>query len=290
MDIAEKRRPQDGRIKTAFGDKSVELRVSTLPVAFGEKIVIRIFDPDALLVDLPDLGFDGRDLDDMAALDRRAARPHPHHRPHGQRQDHHAVHDAEDARRSTTSTSPLSKTRSKWSPSSSTRWRCNRRSASTFRARCAQSCARTPTSSWWAKSATRETAEMAVQAALTGHLVLSTLHTNDSPAPSLAWSTSAWRHFSSPRRSSASWRSDWCGASARECKKSAPLTENEQGAARHHRGRGADVCDSSRGHGVRALPQHGLLRTRRHLRGTRRDPGACGGDRCQPPPKTNYGK
>src|SRR5208337_3138326 len=52
MDIAEKRRPQDGRIKTVLGDKEVELRVSTLPVAFGEKVVIRIFDPDRLLTDL----------------------------------------------------------------------------------------------------------------------------------------------------------------------------------------------------------------------------------------------
>ena len=46
---------------------------------------------------------------------------------------------------------------------------------------CAPSCGRTPTSSWSAKSATRETAQIAVQASLTGHLVLSTLHTNDAP-------------------------------------------------------------------------------------------------------------
>ena len=49
MDIAEKRRPQDGRIKTAHEGKEVELRISTLPVAFGEKVVIRIFDPDILM-------------------------------------------------------------------------------------------------------------------------------------------------------------------------------------------------------------------------------------------------
>src|SRR5690606_5024821 len=46
MDIAEKRRPQDGRIKTVAGDKEIELRVSTLSTAFGEKTVIRIFDPE----------------------------------------------------------------------------------------------------------------------------------------------------------------------------------------------------------------------------------------------------
>lgn len=57
MDIAEKRRPQDGRIKTQRGDREIELRVSSLPVAFGEKIVIRIFDPQVLLADIIDLGF-----------------------------------------------------------------------------------------------------------------------------------------------------------------------------------------------------------------------------------------
>lgn len=62
MDIAEKRRPQDGRIKTVVADKSVELRVSSMPTAFGEKLVIRIFDPEVLLRDLPDLGFDKDDL------------------------------------------------------------------------------------------------------------------------------------------------------------------------------------------------------------------------------------
>jgi general secretion pathway protein E len=56
LDIAEKRRPQDGRIKTARGDREVEMRVSTLAVAFGEKLVIRVFDPSALLRDLSDLG------------------------------------------------------------------------------------------------------------------------------------------------------------------------------------------------------------------------------------------
>jgi general secretion pathway protein E len=57
MDIAEKRRPQDGRIKTARGGAEVEIRVSSLPVAFGEKLVLRIFDPESLVGNLADLGF-----------------------------------------------------------------------------------------------------------------------------------------------------------------------------------------------------------------------------------------
>jgi general secretion pathway protein E len=62
MDIAEKRRPQDGRIKTDYEGKEVELRVSTLPVAFGEKVVIRIFDPDILMQNVEDLGFFPKEL------------------------------------------------------------------------------------------------------------------------------------------------------------------------------------------------------------------------------------
>jgi general secretion pathway protein E len=56
MDIAERRRPQDGRIKTARNQREVELRVSTISVAFGEKMVIRVFDPENVMRDLGDLG------------------------------------------------------------------------------------------------------------------------------------------------------------------------------------------------------------------------------------------
>ncbi len=57
MNIAERRRPQDGRIKTQRAEREVELRVSSMATAFGEKIVIRVFDPNVLLADLVDLGF-----------------------------------------------------------------------------------------------------------------------------------------------------------------------------------------------------------------------------------------
>jgi general secretion pathway protein E len=57
MNIAERRRPQDGRIKTHRGEREVELRVASLPTAFGEKLVVRIFDPTILMSELEDLGF-----------------------------------------------------------------------------------------------------------------------------------------------------------------------------------------------------------------------------------------
>jgi general secretion pathway protein E len=73
MDIAEKRRPQDGRIKTEYKSREVELRVSTMPTAFGEKIVIRIFDPDILLQDLEEIGFAPREYELFRTF---IARPH----------------------------------------------------------------------------------------------------------------------------------------------------------------------------------------------------------------------
>jgi len=60
--IAEKRRPQDGRIKRDQGGHEIELRVSTMPTAFGEKAVLRIFDPDVLLKTVNELGFSPADL------------------------------------------------------------------------------------------------------------------------------------------------------------------------------------------------------------------------------------
>ena len=62
MDITERRRPQDGRIKTKLKDKEVELRCSLLPVAFGEKLVIRIFDPEVVMKDLAELGYGDKEM------------------------------------------------------------------------------------------------------------------------------------------------------------------------------------------------------------------------------------
>ena len=63
LDIAEKRRPQDGRIKVEHQDQEAEVRVSTVPVAFGEKIVMRILNPEMLFRNLEDLFFSRADLD-----------------------------------------------------------------------------------------------------------------------------------------------------------------------------------------------------------------------------------
>ena len=114
MDVVEKRRPQDGRIKTRNprGDE-VEMRLSTLPTAFGEKMVMRIFDPDTAVKDLDALGFAQHDAQRWEQLVKR---------PHGiilvtgpdrLGQDHHAVFHAQAASPPRRSTSARSKTRSR---------------------------------------------------------------------------------------------------------------------------------------------------------------------------------
>jgi len=74
MDVVEKRRPQDGRIKTKTqaGDE-IELRLSTMPTAFGEKLVLRIFNPEVLVKDFAALGFGSRDI---AAWNQMVTQPH----------------------------------------------------------------------------------------------------------------------------------------------------------------------------------------------------------------------
>ena len=83
MNIAEKRLPQDGRIKTQNPQgKEIELRLSTMPTAFGEKMVMRIFDPEVLLRNYEQLGFNKQEL----AIWERMTSAYPRHYP-GDRPD-----------------------------------------------------------------------------------------------------------------------------------------------------------------------------------------------------------
>ena len=99
MDVVEKRRPQDGRIKTRTpeGDE-VELRLSTMPTAFGEKLVMRIFNPEVLVKDFTELGFSDDDKKRWNQLVGASARRHPGDGPDRLGQDHHAVLDPQAAR------------------------------------------------------------------------------------------------------------------------------------------------------------------------------------------------
>jgi len=182
MDVVEKRRPQDGRVKTRTleGDE-VELRLSTLPTAFGEKLVMRIFDPEVLVRDFRDLGFSDEDHARWSAMTKR---------PHGIV----LVTGPTGSGKTTTLYSTLKQLATPEvnvctieDPIEMVEGAFNQMQvqpaielgfAEGLRALMRQD----PDIIMVGEIRDLQTAEMAVQAALTGHLVLSTLHTNDAPA------------------------------------------------------------------------------------------------------------
>ena len=92
MDIAEKRVPQDGRMKLKFGNKAIDFRVSTLPTLFGEKVVIRILDPSSAKLGIEALGYEKVEKDRLVAVIGRPYGMILVTGPDRQRQDGVAVH------------------------------------------------------------------------------------------------------------------------------------------------------------------------------------------------------
>ena len=181
LDMAEKRRPQDGRIKTDKGDKEVEIRVSTVPVAFGEKVVMRIMDPDILFCDLDTLGFEPIDLERYQHLVDM---------PHGIL----LVCGPTGSGKSTTLYSTLNRIYKPTinittveEPIEMVHEHFNQIAVQpqigiTFDAILRNILRQDPDIIMIGEMRDLATAENAIQAALTGHLVLSTLHTNDAPS------------------------------------------------------------------------------------------------------------
>ena len=182
MDVMEKRRPQDGRIKTRNprGDE-IEMRISTLPTAFGEKMVMRIFDPDTTVKDLDALGFSAHDAQRWEALVKR---------PNGII----LVTGPTGSGKTTTLYSTLKRVATEEvnvntveDPIEMIEPAFNQTQVQPqldfgfpegLRALMRQD----PDIIMVGEIRDSATAEMAVQAALTGHLVFSTLHTNDAPS------------------------------------------------------------------------------------------------------------
>ena len=181
LDLAEKRRPQDGRIKTTHKGKEIELRVSTLPVAFGEKVVIRIFDPEVLMQDLDSIGFYPREFQLYSSFISK---------PNGII----LVTGPTGSGKTTTLYSSLRALSSPEvnivtveDPIEMVMEEFNQVGVQSaigvgFATVLRNILRQDPDVIMIGEIRDRETAENAVQAALTGHLVLSTLHTNDAPS------------------------------------------------------------------------------------------------------------
>ncbi|WP_421567647.1 GspE/PulE family protein [Stenotrophomonas sp. PD6] len=182
MDLAERRRPQDGRIKTRSpGGREVEMRLSTMPTAFGEKCVMRIFDPDAAFKSIDQLGFSPEEAAGWTALVER---------PHGIV----LVTGPTGSGKTTTLYSTLKRLATPdvnvctvEDPIEMIAPEFNQMQVQTnidldFAAGVRTLLRQDPDIIMIGEIRDLETAQMAVQASLTGHLVLSTLHTNDAPS------------------------------------------------------------------------------------------------------------
>ncbi|UCR82073.1 GspE/PulE family protein [Pseudomonas chlororaphis] len=181
MNVAEKRKPQDGRVKTKTPEGGeVELRLSTLPTAFGEKMVMRIFDPEVLLKDFDQLGFSSDDLRRWQEMTRQ---------PNGII----LVTGPTGSGKTTTLYTTLKKLATpevnlctiedpiEMVEPAFNQMQVQHNIELTFASGVRALMRQDPDIIMIGEIRDLETAEMAIQAALTGHLVLSTLHTNDAP-------------------------------------------------------------------------------------------------------------
>ena len=182
MDVAEKRRPQDGRLKTRTEDgREVELRLSTMPTAFGEKMVMRIFDPEVLVKNFRELGFSKKDAEIWNSMIEQ---------PNGIL----LVTGPTGSRKTTTLYSTLNMLAKPEDNVCSiedpielvepafNQMQVQKNIDLTFAAGVRTLLRQDPDIIMIGEIRDRETADIAIQAALTGHLVLSTLHTNDAPS------------------------------------------------------------------------------------------------------------
>ena len=182
MDVVEKRRPQDGRIKTRTGEgEEIELRLSTMPTAFGEKLVMRIFNPDVIVKDYKELGFSDEDRERWQKAVKN---------PHGIV----LVTGPTGSGKTTTLYSTLKLLAQPdvnvctiEDPIEMIEPAFNQMQVQSgigldFASGIRTLMRQDPDIIMVGEIRDLETADMAIQAALTGHLVLSTLHTNDSPS------------------------------------------------------------------------------------------------------------
>lgn len=181
LDIAEKRIPQDGRIAIKVGDKAYDIRVSVLPVVFGERIVMRLLDKSRTFTGLKDIGFSERDY---KVIENNI------HRPNG------IIYVTGPTGSGKTSTlySVLNELNSpefniitvedpvEYQMAGVGQVGVREKVGLTFAAALRSILRQDPDIVMIGETRDQETAQIAVQAALTGHLVLSTLHTNSAPA------------------------------------------------------------------------------------------------------------
>jgi type II secretion system protein E len=181
MNIAEKRIPQDGRIQIKMGEKTIDLRVSSVPTVHGESIVMRILDKSSLMLGLPELGFMS---DDQATFERLVQMPDGIILVTGPTGSGKTTtlygclnYMNRPDRKIITVEEPV-----EYQMTGINQVQVNAEVGMTFAAALRSMLRQAPNIVMLGEIRDKETAEIAINASLTGHLVLSTLHTNDAPA------------------------------------------------------------------------------------------------------------
>ncbi len=182
MDVAEKRRPQDGRLKTRNEEgREVELRLSTMPTAFGEKLVMRVFDPDVLVKKPVDLGFTS---DEQQIWEEMLSRPHGIilvTGPTGSGKTTTLYTSLQELATPQVNLCTIEDPIELIVPAFN-QMQVQSNIDLDFATGVRTLLRQDPDIIMIGEIRDVETAQMAIQAALTGHLVISTLHTNDAPA------------------------------------------------------------------------------------------------------------
>ena len=181
MDIAERRKPQDGRCRLRFEGKRIDLRVSTLPTQFGEKIVIRLLGPDKAVLSLAELGFAP---DNLRALQSALSRPQGMillTGPTGSGKTS-TLYAAINSIKSPTNNIITLEDPIEFQLPGVNQMQINPRAGVTFASGLRSILRQDPNVILVGEIRDQETASIALEAAQTGHLLLSTLHTNDAAA------------------------------------------------------------------------------------------------------------
>lgn len=182
MDVIEKRRPQDGRVKSKTpGGDEIELRLSTMPTAFGEKLVMRIFDPQVLVRDLPALGFGEREARLWREMTRASNGIILVTGPTGSGKTTTLYSTLRALAGREVNVCTIEDPIEMVEPALN-QMQVNHQIGLDFATGVRTLMRQDPDIVMVGEIRDLETAEMAIQAALTGHLVLSTLHTNDAPS------------------------------------------------------------------------------------------------------------
>ncbi len=182
MDVAEKRRPQDGRLKTRMPDGvEVELRLSTMPTAFGEKLVMRIFDPEVLVKNFKELGFGQADEERWKSMISKPSGIILVTGPTGSGKTTTLYTSLKRLARPEVNVCTVEDPIELVEPAFN-QMQVQHNIGLDFSSGVRTLLRQDPDIIMIGEIRDRETADIAIQAALTGHLVISTLHTNDAPS------------------------------------------------------------------------------------------------------------